>query len=312
MTIASAVACRAEVSLGAPDAGPKADAGVPFTCAASPERVVVASLAGAGELRAMAVHRGIVYGAFVRPDGAVLAAALASGGPFSDLAHVGADPVAVAADDDHAYVACAGTGEVFRVGDGTVDVAEAQPGVSSVAVDERGVAYWTLPLADQVVAWDFGAKPPQVAAVFPRAQTITAGDRAMIVAGQHALGVLPRDAAAPRRLADRCGPGAVAVVPGAILCIDDDVLVRVDPQSGAVVPLALGQDGARDVAAARGRAFYRVRASTPSRAAMMSIPLDGIGGAGIVEAVDAAPAVFATDGCALYYVSGGNLVRRAL
>lgn len=306
------VACRVDVSLGAPvDAGSSpfvpTDAG---TCTATePDSMLTTLDPNFGELRALAAHAGVLVAAFARDDGAG-SVALSTGGAFVELARVGADPVSIAYDGAHAYVACQASAQVYRVRAGDAAVATLQTAVTSIAIGAAGRAFWTRPADDAVYAWSFAAGAPMLLATVARAQSIAERDGALYIAGSHSLSVLADGAVAPVKLADACGAGPLAIEGGAVLCVEDGTLRRVDLHSGAVSSLASGIGQNQIVVAARGRAFYR--SERIADASIEAVPLDGVGGPTIVERVHRGPTAIATDGCGLYFLDGTTIRRRAL
>jgi hypothetical protein len=77
------------------------------------------------------------------------------------------------------------------------------------------------------------------------------------------------------------------------------------------VVVADGQPGAGDVVGAAGRVFWRATLG-PGTSSVTSYPVDGIGGATVVETTASSPPALATDGCSLFYVAGVDLIRRGL
>lgn len=317
-------ACRVQVSLGTPaDGGDR-----PFVpseagpCPTTEANAAITTLDPAlGELRALAARDGVVVGAFARADGGslvLLSGASRDAAPV-EIARIGPDPVALAFDGEHAFVACQASARIDRVhvkpaaGDAVVEPPVAlslQPSVTSVAVDVTGRAFWTRPLDDAVLGWGFDGGAPSAVAIVARARSIAIRDATLYVAGSRALYELTPDDAAPKKIADVCTEGSLAVDGDAVVCIDDGVLRRIDRSTRAVTSLADGLGGVRDVVAARGRAFFRREGAHD--AAIDAVPIDGIGGPITVARTRQSPAALATDACSLYYLDANVLRRHAL
>lgn len=302
--------CRTKVSLGTPDS----DGGTiatpdARTCPAMETDGVIAWLEPAiGELRALAAHAGLVVAAFARPDGSGMVAR-ASEGSLVEIAEVGGDPVAVAFDGTNIYVACRASARVDRLRDGEVVSARSQAGVSSIAIGVGGRALWTRPADGEIVSWAVDAERPGIIATFPRAQSIAEHDGTIYFAGLHRLARLGPGEVAPTKIADVCGPGAIAVEGDFVYCLDDGVLQRINVGTRVIEPLVDGIEGATDVLVARGRAFFRRHG--PERSTLEAVPTDGIGGRTLVDVVQGA-APMATDGCSLYYSDGSAIHHRSL
>ena len=308
------VGCRVNVSLGVPEdvAQPSADASIAI-CPTTASDIEITADPALGQLRALAAASGRVVGAFSRPDGAgVVAWASSTGGAFTEVARIGADPVAIAFDGVHAYVACAASAAVHRAGvdGGPSAVATSQSAVSSVAVVSGGRAFWTRPVDDALVAWDFGEGGPVAVGVVPRAQAVVALNGSIYIAGDHRLYRLGPSDVVPTMLSPVCGGGALAASGDAIYCIDGGTLHRIDPQTGGHFALAGGIRGGRDVVTARGRVFFRAEGT--SGATVEAVPIDGVGGPTIIAATELGSSALATDGCGLFYSIGSAVNRRAL
>jgi len=297
-----APACVAEVSLGTPpvDAGSPPPP-QPVVCVAGAVRTELPLDPALGGLRALAAHGTTVVGAFARPDGAGVVAWSERGGPFVEVARVGADPSAIALDGAYAYVACRGSAAVHRVRAGDNLVATNQRDVASVAVDGDGSAFWTSASLGVVREWraaDGGLAVVDRASV-PFGQAIAERAGTLYVSGAGALEVIGASGTVRH---PACGPGALVAMQGAVICLEGESLRRVALPSGAITTLASSLPAASQLVVARGRAFVPVTPA-PGSPGLMSVPLDGVGGPTRIDDLPRSPHAVAADACAVYYPS---------
>jgi hypothetical protein len=310
-------ACRTEVLLGNPDGGGSPDAATPAACAMAPAEAKIATIDESwGELRAIAVQSDRLYALFARGGSlrGVLAFVPIGGGAVTELAQVGADPTALAVDGSFAYVASAGSAEVFRVErTGAFAFTTEQKGVSAIAADGRGGASWALD-SGAILGWDFASEKPTTIATSPRTTSLAIADSVLYVSAPGVVSAFdlaaPNPAASIRRVVDGCGQGAVGLARRALYCADGSAILRADLVTSAITTAASDQIGARDVVVAGGRAFWR--AVREGDGLIASTPLDGIGGPTVVATAPPVPAAIAADRCALYFASGRTLLRRGL
>ncbi|HSO40920.1 MAG TPA: hypothetical protein VLT33_50685, partial [Labilithrix sp.] len=204
-------ACRSEISLGIPDASTTPAEGgqtVPPRCPGTPSRSVVTVMGESwGELRAIAAGAGQLHALFASPttNEGVLARVSTSGGKLTEIARVGLDPssLALSADGAFAFVAARGSAQVFRVdGAGRVIVGNAGGAPASIVADDQGGAYWTLPLNDGVVRWNFATAAPLTVATAARATSLRRAGGVLYLVGNRTVSAFdPRVDTAPRKLA---------------------------------------------------------------------------------------------------------------
>ncbi len=321
LTTAPAYGCRSQIALGDPDSGlptrPTGPVVVPPRCTGVPApTIVTVADPSLGEFRGMVVGGGAIHALFARPTGeGVLARVPTTGGTLTPTANVGLDPasLAISVDSSFVFVAARGSSQVFRVDSaGTVVFAAAFGAPEAVADDGHAGAFWTLPSNDTVFGYDFASSTPTAIATSPRPMALIRVANTLYIAGNGTLSAyeLGHDGA-PRKIADRCGPGAPASDGQTLYCAEADTIVRVDLASGVARAVAVAQPGARDLVLGAGRVFWR---SAPSSAQtlVMALPLDGIGGPTLVESGAGGPLMLAIDGCDLYFTVGRAIVHRAL
>ncbi len=320
--LALVVACRSEISLGTPDAGPVGpDSGptpVPPRCPGIPSRAVVADADPAlGELRGVAARGDVLYALLARAGSneGVLARVATSGGTLTELARVGSDPAGLAISPDGAYVfvAARGSSQIFRVDrNGTATVVSAGGAPSSVIADDEAGAFWSVPVNDAVLRWDFVTPPPQAVATSARAASLARANRVLYIAGDRAIRAFtPGLDAAPRQLAAHCDDGAPAIAGSLAYCVEAEAITRVDLATGDATIMAAAQPGATNVVVAAGRVLWRARPSD-RQTLVMALPLDGIGGATVFESSGPGALIMAANGCDLYFSAGRAIVRRGL
>ncbi len=314
------VACRSEISLGTPDAGALTDSGitqVPPRCSGVASRSVVADVPESlGELRGLAASSDVLYALFATSaNEGVLTRVPTAGGALSELARVGTGPAALAVSTDGAYVfvAARGSSQIFRVNrDGSAIVVGATGAPSSIIADDRAGAFWAVPANDAVLTWDFVTPPPNALATSPRATSLARSSGALTIVGNHTVhAYLPGVDAAPRLLAAHCDDGVPAVDGQRLYCVESGSITRVDLATGDATILVPAQTGATNVIVASGRLLWRARPNA-RQTLVMGLPLDGIGGATVLESSGPGALIMAAAGCDLYFSAGRSIVRRGL
>lgn len=260
---------------------------------------------GWGEPRALVAREGVVHVVFA---GGLLAR-LANDGTWSEVATLASDPVALAVDASFVYAVVRGGSEVVRVdASGKVHSASAQ-GATSVTVDPFGRSYWALP--DSIVAWNFSSSGgPAKLASLNRPLFLAHDGHALFAVGQgYLLRVSASGATTP--LLARCGNGAPAVSPDSVHCADGATIVSVDLASGTGKDWVTEQPGATEVVVARGRVVWRT-SSPGTRGGVVARAKDGNGAARVLAPADSNTRLLATDGCAVYFSSDGEIFSYAL
>lgn len=306
--------CRGRVSLGDRDLDGGAPPSEPTVCPAAPSELLTLAEPdpALGTIRSLAAFGGAVYVLFERgPTASTMVGRVTSSGAVTELAAFGSGASSMAAASDAVFVAV--DREIFRVAaTGAVSSVRADGPVSTIAWD-RGRVYWAVASTGEIFAWDGQPRAPvRISKVGGAPIASLVVSRGVIYASGALVSAVETVDGVAREVTAACGVGRLAASPyeDEIVCARESAVVRV--RRDGTQTLIADQPGASDVLGAAGRAAWIRLSASGVADAVVTLPLDGpFGPSNAISDLEAARAL-ATDGCALYVVTGRRIVRRGL